>query len=299
MDTRTDSLGRQFRWTGRNPLGKYITITDRDLNIFETIERHGLATSKYLHHFVGGDVNTFTKRLQRLYHWGYLDRFQDQEFSFPNRIRHIIYGNTNKARGELAKVGKSSSFVDRTDPFHHRFMGACVSASIERECVKHGLRYMSRNEILSKKNNPLKVPLLGKAHLEPDDLFGIEYQDESKRRFVVEIDRGNEPIRGTNRHSSLEKKLDYYEHFISNRLYFEHWGVPGIMVLFVTTSEGHLQNFFDLVNKRDQPDVTSRIVGKVYRAFGTNSSDWLVPADLLEGTLIWRRPDGTTFDLTS
>lgn len=129
METRTDILGRRLRFRPRQPKGKWIEIGPRDLDLFGVIHRHGYLASHYLHAFVGGERNTFQKRLCKLFDWGYLDRFDQQSTSFFNRPRHIIYGLTDKAQQALGD--RLVPFYDRTDPFVHRFMGACVGASIE------------------------------------------------------------------------------------------------------------------------------------------------------------------------
>lgn len=295
-----DSRGRQLRWRPRNPRDPEPSRTPRVLTIFEILERHGRGTTKYLHSFIGGDFNTLQKLISRLYDWGYLDHFKDQEDSFSNRLRHIIYGNTLKARQALTAAGKESCFVDRNDPFVHRFMGACVGASIELRCKAKGLTYISRNEVLAKKGNPLRIPLPSfgdKSYLEPDDLFGIQYPDRSFRRFAVEIDRGNEPHEGKERHSSIDKKLDYYADVIANRRYHEVWGIPGMMVLIVTTSKARIQNIIETIKKRNDPSLSKRFLLKAYPNF---KRDWLVPTDVLTDVLDpWQRADGTTFDITT
>lgn len=292
-----DSRGRRLRWRARNPEG-VCEIGSRDLHIFEAIHHHGYSASHYLHALVGGEKNAFQKRLGQLYDFGYLQRFKEQEDSFVRRLRHIIYGLTDKSRQHLTDAGRFVPFYDRTDPFEHRFMGACVSASIELECRALGLKYIPRSEVLSKKNKPLRIPLphFGeKTYLEPDDLFGIQYPDGSYRRFAVEIDRSNEPLEGQNRHSSIEKKFDYYEYLIKERVYHEVWGIPGLMLLFITTSQKRVDHIKDDIKERSTA-FASRAALKAYPTFA--GRNWLIPPTTLTDILTpWDTVQGP-FDIT-
>lgn len=295
-----DSLGRHKRWTGRNPQGDPPKITSRVLDIFELIERHGYATSKYIHRILGRDWHTLQTLLGNLYDWGYIERFEEQRSSFPNRIRHIIYGNEQKAREELIKAGREASLIHRYDPFHHRFAAASVGISLEGMSPASNLKYISRNLVLKGKSLRIHLPDFGpKAYYEPDDLSGFQHQDKSFRRHPLELDRSNEPLKGKNRNSSLDKKLDYIEYIIKHQLYLEAWGIPGGVWLFVLTSNERLNNFFDLVRERNNSALSSRILGKSYPIFGNDSYNWLVPDDLLTDILEpWRCADGSIRDIT-
>lgn len=269
-----DALGRQLRWRDRNPQDPCPGLTPRVLKVFQVLERHGHLPSNYLHAIVGGDSDRFIKLLARLYDWGYLDRFQEQENSFPNRIRHIVYGNTEKARKALDKA----CFVDRNDRFVHRLFNACVGASIELGTTVHGITYIPRNEIL--KGKSLRIALGERAYLEPDDLFGFQYPDKTYRRFAVEIDRATEPEEGKDRNSSIEKKFDYYEDVIANRRYLDAWGIKNLMLLFVTTSLARIENVKALATR--YPKVSERLLLKGYREF---TRDWRVPNYILSDVL--------------
>lgn len=268
-----DSRGRRFRWRARNPQGTCL-ITPRDHIVFETIERHGHLPSKYLHYFATGEWNAFQKRLSTLFDHGYLERFDDQKDSFRNRLRHIVYGNTEKSRALI------SERVERNDRFTHRLFGACVSASIEQGTSALELTYLPRNVVL--KGKSLRMPLGEKTYLEPDDLFGVKNQQGKVKRFAVEIDRATEPLEGKNRHSSIEKKLDYYHDVIKNRLYDKGWGIPGMMVMVITTSNARIHNIIEMLKGYNDPAFASRFLFKAYPTFNEN---WLVPTDLLTDIL--------------
>ena len=295
-----DSLGRQLRWRDRNPAGSEPRITERVLTIFEVIHRHGHSSSNFLHVLAGGDETAFKKLLARLYDWGYLERFDEQEDSRDNCFRHIIYGNTEKARKELAAASRLYPFYDRTDKFHHRFMGSCVGISIESGCKASEVNYKPRHEVLAKKGNPLRMPLphLGeRSALEPDDLFELQYGDGSYRRFAVEYDRGTEPNEGLERHSSIEKKLKYYHDVLLNRRQKDHWGFPKFMILVATTSEKRISNILELLREYNDRNFAELFLFKAYPTFGAGRR-FLVPAKVLTDILDpWYSINGP-FDIT-
>ncbi len=81
-------------------------------------------------------------------------------------------------------------------PYLHRFMTACITASIELACRDHGFKYLSQADIfghrkcppeLAEAEHPLGLPC-GDGIIIPDQLFGIDYGGKF-RFFALEADR--------------------------------------------------------------------------------------------------------------
>lgn len=275
-----DTLNRRVRFAPPQPLAKRIEINDSDIETFRAINRHGPLPSHYLFAFTDKkSLPRFQDRLTTLYNGGeqggYLIRRPEYFNSFFARYQHIVYDLNDNAKELLQEP-----LIHRTDPLIHRLMGACVGASIELACKERGLRYIPRTEVLQGKEMRLPLSFGEKAYLEPDDVFGIQYEDGSYRRFAVEIDRSTEPHTSrTKRETSLDKKFSAYFNIMQRRAYKEVWGIPNLMVLFVCTNAVRVETLKEML--KDHP-LGPRFTFKVYPDFGRQ---WRVPKTLLPNIL--------------
>lgn len=181
----------------------------------------------------------------------------------------------------------------RANPFVHQLMQACVGASFELCAPSKGLRYISRNGILSHPRcgaakdvaQPLAIPIPGSngVTIIPDDLFGLEYPGSGFRFFAVEIDRNTESItRKQGGYTTWSKKVAGYLALLRHRLYREWWGIPNLTILVVTTSGLHARNILDYVASHCRPAEAERFLFTFEPQFGTN---WRVPKNVLSGML--------------
>ena len=247
----------------RQPTGKRVELSPRDLAIFELLTRYRYLRSTYIHAFVGGASETrFKERLGDLYHeGGYLERPKRQWDCVNARYMPLVYENTLKAVEVLHALGGvvetiPSKKSDRQ--FAHRLLTCEVLASIEL-AVRHypGLRIISSSEILAKAPqhaaealNPLALPVSvgrGRSNLVvPDALFGLEYAEggqKSYRFFALEVDRGTMPVR-RNRHgqTSYADKMEAYRRALALSAHKTYWGIPNLFVLTVTTSPHRMEH---------------------------------------------------------
>ncbi len=292
-----DTLNRRLRFASPQPSNERIILNESDVTVFETIHRHGPLPSNYLFAFTEREnFNHFQHRLTKLYNGGaqasFLVRPPQQFASFHARYSPIVYDLNEQSKALIAL----SPFINRADPFVHRLMGACVGASIELACRKKGLRYISRHEVLSKKGRPMELPLSQFAPqktLVPDDLFGINYGG-AYRRFAVEIDRNTESIeRRKIDQNTFGKKLACYLDAMRRQTYKDIWGIPGMMVLIITTNEAHMQNMMAYLTTLDLK-LAERFLFKTLSTFGAN---WRVPPILTDILDPWHSVVGT-FDIT-
>lgn len=277
----TDALARRLRY-GRQSTGRRVAPTEADIAIFEALHRHGPLPSTYLHAFaqhLRRSEGRTKERLGHLYHEDntphggpYLERPWQQWRSMNARYQPVISENTRYAdqvleeRGVIAEAARPQGSAAQ---FEHRFMVACITASIElaiRETP--GLRFIPQREILARAPNPtIEIPCsiaytnqrTGKHQrlekpLVPDALFGIEYRREGGsafRFFMLEADRATEPIRRADlNETSYLRKLLQYRAVIEGGLYKQHFGMKaGMLVLNVTTNRQHMRGILDLVGE--------------------------------------------------
>lgn len=184
-------------------------------------------------------------------------------------------------------------------------MGSCVSSSIEVAARERGLRYLIKPDIFTHAScpdrtreaaNPLAMPLSsfsGAKTIVPDDLFGIEYPGTKPtyRFFAVEIDRNTESIeRRRLDQTAYSRKLHAYMEVMKSRAYRDHWGVPNLMVLTVTTNVTHMENMLAYLKKVGEPNLASRFLFKGKPEFGSSWRISPVMRDLLSEP--WQSTEG-------
>ncbi len=256
----------------RSSSGKRVEPTERDIAWFLALHRHGPLPSNFLLEFTRDIRRNDTRSLERLgdlYHEAntphdgpYLAR-PTAQWSAVSKFERSIYDLTPLAHRVLVERG----LIEQVAPapralFHHSLMIACVTASIELAIKAHpGLRFISQQGILARSpNKTLAIPCrishtntrtggsqVLNAALVPDAIFGIEYNDGAERRFrffMVEADRGHEPVRRANlRETSYLRKVLQYMEVVGNGLYRAHFGMRSpMLVLTVTTNATHLHN---------------------------------------------------------
>ena len=285
---QTDICGRRARYE-RCPKDTGLVLKERDLAIFEVLHRHGPLPSNYLFEYTrafGSELH-LKHRLTKLYHGlmdgtYFLERPPQQYQSFLARAQPSIYELAPVAKLLLAEVGRLSPHLDnRTDAFLHRFMAACVSASIELASRRMGIRYIHRHEIFShtkcpettrRSANPLSVAANGKR-IVPDDLFGIDYGGRY-RFFAVEIDRNTESIERKNLdQNAFGKKLHLYADIIDRGVFRGAWGIPNMLILTVTTNATHMANMLAYM-RNEAIAHQEKFLFKAKPEFGVN---WTVP----------------------
>jgi hypothetical protein len=290
---RTDTLGRRLRFASPQPRGKRLDLSERDFLIFEALLRHGPLPTHYLYEFtrhLGKHLTSLQHRLTKLANGtengpAYLVRPPQQFAAYNGRCQPLIYDLTPSVFSVLAEHGNPHP-RPRTDPFMHRFMTACVSASIQLAALAGGCRYGSKEDIFAhpkcpeptrNASNPLALPIWSgdrSRFLVPDDLFVIQYPGPKARFFAVEIDRRTESIHSETAKTAFGRKLQAYIAAIKNRTYHGHWGIPGLTVLTITTNAVHLRQMLRHLHALNEPQLSSRFLFKSKSHFSAN---WEVP----------------------
>ncbi len=257
----------------RQPTGKPILLSPRDVEIFKVLNRYRYLRSTFLKAFFPkADKTGFIKRLGRLYHeQPYLNR-PERQYQYANAL-HLpaIYELGELGEQVLKYEGMAHLAGDRrtgeSKHFAHALMACDILASIELGCGTH-VRFMDKEEALSKapsrgSANPLKIPVGVEGtqiNIIPDALFGLGYAGQSYRFFALEADRGTMPIyRKSAAQTSYHRKLLAYWQILAREMHRSHFGVPNLLILTVTTSVERMRNIM--------ADLKQMTDGKGHAAF--------------------------------
>ena len=306
-----DSLNRRRR-DRRQSTGKRVTPQPRDLLWFQKLHEHGPLSSVYLHAFskhLARSEKRARDRLTDLYnedhtpHRGpYLDRPWQQFRTFDARYQSLVYDLTPAGERALKQVGLWTDYAgSHSGPWQHRFMVACITASIEIATLGDpNLNFIPQHAILEKAEAQLRYPVPFtdwksgrevRSDLIPDALYGLEYLNggrKSYRFFLVEADRATEPSRASkfNRKSHLRHFLQYRE-YVGRGLYKEHLKLTaGMLVLNVTSSERTMNNMMKLLAEI-APNGNTYQLFQAVEAF----AGYFKPPDVLSGLVsdVWAR----------
>jgi len=296
-----DALERRNRFAEPQPVANSIDIHAGDDAVFDGARRHGPLPSPYLFEFAKPHTTSwqaFQCRLTLLYNGSltgpqWLARPPEQFRSFKARYQHLIYDLSKAAKALMLQKGRR--LIIRTDHFVHQFMNACVGASFEIAGRGLGLTYIHVDDILARLCSSLEIQN-GDGRLIPDALFGLRYLNGSYRFFWVEVDRNTESMESTtHKKKTWTKTFEVILDLLEARTYKDHWGVPTLLILIITTNETHKRNLIALLDKITNSKHKERFLFKTKQEFGIN---WTIPPimyDLL--TEPWTRT-GTPFDIS-
>ncbi len=265
--------------------GKRIELTERDIQLFELLNRYHYLRSNFLYAFLGGNSETrFKERLGHLYHDGrYINR-PEQQWQFANcRYMPVIYELDD--RGEQVLRGRG--LIDSDSPllkkgrmgayrqFAHELMICDCMASIELGVRQNkNLRFISWQEMMAKApettrklDNPFAIPVSishtfprtgatqrADIKIVPDGLFGLEYARDGQktyRFFALETDRNTLPITRKNVHqTSYLRKILAYRQIAAQNIHKLHLGLPILLVLTVVTNEPHMTKIMSLLREQ-------------------------------------------------
>lgn len=289
----TNALTRRIRTAPPSPRIRRLVVTEPDYLLFETIDKNGPLPSNYLYEFTRHqrrDRTHLQNRLTEFYNGdaggAFLTRPPQQFASYRARYQHVVYDLAPRARHLLAERGTLTTYGRvRSDPFVHRFMTACASASFELTAPALGLRYIPFQEILDHPHcggarsaaNPLAMPIAVGASGEiiPDLLFGLEYPGAGFRFFAVEIDRNTESVERRNlRQNAFARKVEGYVTALHEQSFRAWWGLPNLHVLTVTTNVTHARRLVEYLRDHVPGPMQRRFAVTADTTFG---ADWRVP----------------------
>lgn len=237
-------------------------LEERDRHIFRLVHRHRFLRSDHIVALVAGSRQHVLRRLQLLYHHGYLERPRAQlQYYGRGGSKSIAYGLGNQGGMVLKEHGISVSAVSWSDKNHvigrvyleHALLVSDVTVALELACRKHdGVKLIHEDAL----NLPLKRQPFGwrvkvqdgvKLGVIPDRVFALEYPDATDQiqrvYFFLEADRGTMPVtRHTLSQTSFYRKLLAYEATWTQKIHQRHLGVHRFRVVTVTTSAKRVQS---------------------------------------------------------
>lgn len=258
-------LPRFERASGTPP----IQLTERDLRIIQLVYKHRFLRSSQIVALLGGCAQPVIRRLQLLYHHGYLERPRSQlDYYQHGGSRAIVYGLGNKGAAVLKQGSESGIFHLRWGeknravgrPYlEHVLLVSEIMVSIELACRKTGVRLLNEPELEFNPTTQLpqgsfrwqvSVDSQCKLGVVPDRVFALEFHGANGARnrahFFLEADRGTMPvIRKNLSQTSIFRKLLAYQSTWAQDLYQRQFGFNRVRVLFVTKSQARTEAMID------------------------------------------------------
>ena len=239
-----------------------IRLTERDYEILRLVHRHRFLRSEHITALTDGSAQQLSRRLQLLFHHGYLERPRAQlQYYERSGSQTIAYGLGNKS-GSLfqlnpASQGEKNRAIGRMY-LEHALLVSDVMVSLELACRQHGVRLLHEDEL----NLPVKAPLQWRVKIQdgtrlgviPDRTFALKYADQygatQRVYYFLEADRGTMPVvREKLTQSSFYRKLLAYEATWANKVHQRHLGIPRFRVLTVTTSAARVKSLLDACSR--------------------------------------------------
>ena len=244
-----------------------IQLTDRDWDIIRRVHRHRFLRSTHIVALIGGSPQQLLRRLQLLYHHGYLERPRAQiDYYHRGGSRHLVYGVGSKG----AAVLRQESNSDRQDLdtsrknrgigrlfLEHALLISDVMVGLELACRKSGIvRLLTGNQIplpdhIQNQREPFRwnvtLPNRQKLGIVPDQVFALEFigQPPGRNRayFFLEADRSTMPVTRQNlKQTSFYRKLLAYEATWTQGLHRSRFGFHRFRVITVGSSRPRIEN---------------------------------------------------------
>ncbi|HEX8077376.1 MAG TPA: replication-relaxation family protein [Chthoniobacterales bacterium] len=240
-------------------------LTTRDIDIIRRIARHRFLNSVQITQLVSGSHQQTLRRLQALYHHGYLDRPRCQIDHFHQLgTKPMVYGVTRRGarvlnagndvqaqqrRWTLNNAMATRMFLD------HTLQVADVMIAFELACRRAARATFVRADELSltsvfedSASFRWNVSFAGEEiTVIPDAVFALDLERDDGRRervhYFLEADRGTMPvIRKKLRQTSLLRKLLAYEATWSQGVHRAVLGIDRFRVLTVTTNRTRVEH---------------------------------------------------------
>jgi len=247
-----------------------IQLTSRDVEILHHVWNHRFLTSRQIFSLVGGSSQQLLRRLNLLFHHGYLDRPRAQiDCYHRGGSQALVYGLGNHGANELEerfsiprrKVDWTAKNREATRLFlQHTLLIADVMIAIELSCRKSGrVRLIDQDEILTmlpQATQNSTEPFRWKVNLSekgksvplgvvPDKTFALQSVEHPQdiAYYFLEADRATMPVSRKNlNQTSVRRKLLAYSATWQQNIHKTRFGLNRFRVLTVTSSAKRVEN---------------------------------------------------------
>lgn len=243
-------------------------LTEDDIDLIRQLGRHRFLRSTHLAALAGRSLDRTNDRLLRLFHAGYIDRPRAQLDYYPNRgSTPMVYALGDKGAKLLSeRDGLSFSnlewsrknreagrpFIEHQLEIMDFYVGLQIAAA-----ARDGVTIIHPDELVTafpdqvfSSTNPFALQTRVNHHgtmlnvgIVPDLVFGLRFPDNSRRCFMVEIDRGTMPVTRSNlMQTSFDRKMRAYLSAYAARQHERHFGWKTFRVLTVTTDQNRIDS---------------------------------------------------------
>jgi protein involved in plasmid replication-relaxation len=237
-------------------------VTTRDLALLRLVESFRLLTSEHLRLLAPGSPQGILRRLQILFHAGYLDRLRPR-FLQGGGSSKMVYAITNRGMQTLQKEGliQNPSKTDRNaqnrelGDIHiaHTLLVSHIRAMLIAACKRNpGLELLFWREG-RKLQDTIEVQLpdtYAEIPVAPDGFFALR-DAKGRSNFLVEADRGTMTLR------RFALKLKAYAAFSVTGKHKENFGINKFRVLTVTSSKARCKNLIQAALARGRRPRTA------------------------------------------
>lgn len=245
-----------------------VRLTERDRTIIRLVHQHRFLRSSHIVDLVGDSRQPLLRRLQLLYHHGYLERPRAQIAYFRNSgSRRMVYGLGKKGAALLkaeVSVSHGIRWSEKNRSIRRLFFEHVIAVSdfmvaLELTCRKRrDVRFVAGHDLPipgeAQRRHPFKWHVQLNNHLKlgilPDRVFALDLVNEdgswNRAFFFLEVDRGTMPIVRKNlSQSSFYRKLIAYKATWSRGLHRSKFDFHRFRVLTVTTSAARVRSLLD------------------------------------------------------
>ena len=244
-------------------------LTARDAKVVRLVSQHRFLRSNQIITLAGGSSQQLSRRLQLLFHHGYLDRPRSQLAYFhQGGSKSIVYGLGNKGAKLLAGAAESRPRFDWTDRnqsvkqlhLQHTLLISDVMVALEEACARNGkVRLVREDDLASgiKLRDPFHWAVNVRSHLlglRPDKVFALENIKTGERAFYfLEADRATMPVaRRSLSRSSFRRKLLAYEATWKQNIHRSRFGFHRFRVLTVTSSPERVEHLIEAARELER-----------------------------------------------
>src|ERR1041385_2543599 len=174
-------------------------LTPRDANIIRLVSQHRFLHSNQIISLIGGSPQPVLRRLQLLFHHGYLDRPRSQlNYYYQSGSKRIVYAIGNKGAKLLADAPLEGrlrfDWTDRNQSvkqfyLQHSLLISEVMVAMEKSCARsEHIRLIREDELTARINlrDPFRWTVdtgSNRLGLRPDKVFGLENTRTGDRAF--------------------------------------------------------------------------------------------------------------------